>query len=76
MTQRKPKLLQDSGLKRRGLLLIEYASAPLFMSTYLIELCQVATIPSTDVSSRVEEVSEQAHELSTDTAKSHLNVSS
>ena len=71
-TQRKPYSLRDSDLKQLIFLLIEYVSAPLFLSTNLIKLCQMAASPSIDLASRLEEVSEQTHAPSTKTFNSHL----
>lgn len=50
---------------QRILLVIEYVSAALFLSTHLIILCQMVT---SIVASRLEKVSEPARALSADTA--------
>ena len=72
----KAEIIARLGLKATHLTCDKVGFSHFFLSTYLIKLCQMVTSPGDNVTLRLEEVSEQIHALSTDSADSHSMVCS
>ena len=70
------EIIARLGLKLTHLTSDRVCLTCLFRPTHLIKLCQMMTSPSSNVASRLEEVSEQTRASSADTANSHLMVRS